>query len=89
MNNHIQSTVICPHCGDRFRLESKQNKSGDVVQRGICPSTPTAAPQPLWSTDWELVRAKLPVVALTDDEVVTQDEELKGALRALREASPA
>lgn len=88
MSDHLSSTIICPHCGERYRVEVKQNKAGDAVQRGVCPLTPASSPQPLWYTDWQMLRMKRPASALTDEEVLTQQEELDEAMEFARRSSP-
>lgn len=55
MNHLVADQFICPHCGNRFTLEYKTNLSGDNVARAVCPITPAGA-NPLWSTDWYLIK---------------------------------
>ncbi len=49
----LAAGIICPHCGDRYKLETAKNSSGDTVQRGVCSRVGGAQ---LWSTGWSLVR---------------------------------
>ncbi len=70
--SHLAETLVCPHCGERYNVREQQNRAGDVVRRGVCPSVPVNAPAPPWATPWELVsRAAIPRSALTPGEVET------------------
>ncbi len=56
MSDHLSAGILCPHCGERYRVESKKNKTGDTVRRGVCPQTPVGTAVPLWSSPWEMER---------------------------------
>jgi sarcosine oxidase delta subunit len=51
MSEHLASGIICPHCGARYKIETKTNAAGDTVRRAVCPHG-----VPLWHSDWTLVR---------------------------------
>lgn len=73
--NHasLADSPICPHCGDRYKVEEQQNKAGDIIRRGLCPNAATAAAvaiEKYTATPWEMVRrAAMPASALTPGEV--------------------
>lgn len=54
--NHLKESIICPHCGERLRVQIKENAAGDRVRRGVCPTIAAVnvtATLP-WSTDWQM-----------------------------------
>lgn len=53
---HLADSVICPHCGEQYNVAEKENKAGDIVRRGVCPSVPVTSTNPPWATPWEMVR---------------------------------